>query len=159
MSTKAVDIKGNRSTSEAMDNLNLSPEKTIYSPRIKTMLMSQVEKIEPIEEHDTFEDETLEQFLEMRERMYKLSVKGSPSYHGCFDYGVRPDMKNIGTYDPINAYLAEQQALEEGRIPIKLVQKKYHPHRPFDNDTGETYLEQIGTPMYEENGIRFDIPN
>ena len=35
---------------------------------------------------------------------------------------------------------------------------KYHPERPFDNTTGETYLEQIGTPMYEEDGFQFDIP-
>ena len=55
--------------------------------------------------------------------------------------------------------MAEQKALGEGRLPIRMVQKKYHPKRPFDNTTGKTYLEQIGTLMYEENGVRFDIPN
>ena len=40
-----------------------------------------------------------------------------------------------------------------------MLQKKYHPDRPFDNTTGETYLEQIGTPMYEEDRVRFNIPH
>ena len=40
-----------------------------------------------------------------------------------------------------------------------MLQKKYHPIRTFDNRTGETYIEQVGIPMYEEAGFRFDIPN
>ena len=40
-----------------------------------------------------------------------------------------------------------------------MLQKKYHPIRPFNNRTRETYIEQVGIPMYEEAGFRFDIPN
>ena len=68
-------------------------------------------------------------------------------------------MGTIGDNRIVNTFMAEQLALLQGRLPLWMLQKKYHPIRPFDNRTGETYIEQVGVPMYEEAGFRFDIPN
>ena len=54
--------------------------------------MGRVEKTEPIIEHDTFKDTSLEELMMMREQIWNLATTGNPSYHGCFDYGIRPDI-------------------------------------------------------------------
>ena len=87
-----------------------------------------------------------------------LAANNTPSYSRCFDLGVRLDAGIIGDYGVVNKFMAEQLALKQGRLPIRMLQKKYHPERPFDNTTRETYIEQIGVPMYEDAGVRFDIP-
>ena len=113
----------------------------------------------PVMEHERLEEQmNLEELTLERLQVLDMAVGLTPTYSGCFHFGVRPDVGTIGTYGPLNTFMIEQKALGEGRIPLRMLQMKYHPERPFDNTTGETYLEQIGTPMYVENGVKFDIP-
>ena len=50
------------------DKTNHSPRKTIYSPRIKTVLMSQVERKEPAINHQRLEEElTPKEIMEIRQ--------------------------------------------------------------------------------------------
>ena len=121
--------------------------------------MGQVEKREPAREHARLEEDmTPDEIADERNATWELAVTNMTSYSGCFNLGVRPDVGTLGDYAIVNNFIAEQMALRDGRLPIRMLQKKYHPERPFDNTTGETYIEQIGTPMYEEDGFRFDIP-
>ena len=69
-----------------------SPEKTISSPRVKTVLMGRVEKREPARKHQRQEEEmALEELADEREAVWQLAVKNSPSYSGCFEFGIRQD--------------------------------------------------------------------
>ena len=136
-----------------------SPPEENQSPRQKKVLLGRVDRKCPIIEHARLEEEmSLEELTLERLQVWDMAADLTPSFHGCFEFGVRPDVGTLGTYEPLNTFYVEQKALGEGRIPLKLLQMKYHPERPYDKSTGESYLEQVGTPIYRDNGVEFDIP-
>ena len=92
--------------------------KTNTSPRQKKVLISQVKRKDPIVQHTRFEEEmSLEEITNGRSDVWHLAATLTPSYSGCFHFGVRTDVGTLGSYEPVNMFYAEQKALQEGRRP------------------------------------------
>ena len=95
------------------------------SPRVKTVLMSQVEKKEPAIKHRRLEEElTPKEIMEIRQDTWNVAAKHATSFSRCFHLGVRPDVGTIGDNRIVNTFMAEQLALWQDQLPLWMLQKK-----------------------------------
>ena len=93
---------------------------------------------------------SLEKIVQYRHKVFTLVANAAPCKQNCYNLAVRRDLGPKPSNTIQNMSMAEQKALLDGRLPLVMLQRKYHPSVPFDATTGERYLKQIGIPHYHD---------